>query len=82
MLYLKTLLARIAENKGEIYKGYDGFFYLMIDIKTDAEPSYKKLKDILKNYDSIISKVVNDKEETDKYFPKRKDIGSCLMAVV
>jgi hypothetical protein len=66
LLYLKPLLARINHNKGNVYLGYEGFFYLMIDIKTEAEPSYKKLKDILKHYESMVSMTVNGKEEIDK----------------
>lgn len=66
LLYLKPLLARINKNKGNVYKGYDGFFYLMIDIKTDAEQSYNKLKEILKKYQAITSLFINGKEETDK----------------
>ncbi|WP_242095157.1 hypothetical protein [Aestuariivivens sediminicola] len=31
-LYLKPLDSIIKKNKGRIYKGYDGVFYLMIDI--------------------------------------------------
>jgi hypothetical protein len=65
-LYLKPLKERIKQNKGNVYAGYDGFFYLMIDIKTAAAPSYKKLKLILKDYETIISKVVNGKEEKKK----------------
>ena len=55
LLYLKPLLNRINQKKGKVYKNYDGFFYLMIDIKTEASASYSKLKTILKDYESIIS---------------------------
>lgn len=65
-LYLDPLRKRIAENAGQVYKNYDGFFYLMVDIKTEAQPSYNRLKDILKNYHSIISIVKDGKEEKDK----------------
>ena len=46
-----------------------GFFYLMIDIKTEARSSYKKLKTILSNYASIIS-VVEKGLETKSSAPK------------
>lgn len=65
-LYLRPLQKIISDNQGSIYPGYDGFFYLLIDIKTEASPSYIKLKTILKDYQSVISKVVNGKEEENK----------------
>lgn len=65
-LYLKPLSNRIKQNKGNVYQGYKGFFYLMIDIKTEATPSYDKLKEVLKNYESMISKVNVGKEEQNK----------------
>lgn len=65
-LYLKPLYDHINKNKGRVYDGYDGFFYLMIDIKTEAEPSYKKLKQILIKYEQIISLVRDGIEETHK----------------
>lgn len=65
-LYLKPLQALINKNKGRVYKGYDGFFYLMIDIKSEASSSYLKLKQILENYEPMISVVRNGKEETHK----------------
>jgi hypothetical protein len=65
-LYLKPLLNRVDKNKGEVYTGYEGYFYLMIDIKTEAALSYSVLKNILKDYHSIISSVVNGVEEKGK----------------
>jgi hypothetical protein len=65
-LYLKPLLNIINKNKGKVYKEYDDFFYLMIDVKTEADSSYTKLKTILNNYESIIAKVIGEKEEEDK----------------
>lgn len=65
-LYLKPLLNRVDKYKGEIYTGYEGYFYLMIDIKTEAAPSYRVLKNILKDYHSIITSIVNGVEEKGK----------------
>ncbi|MGI9544348.1 MAG: phosphatidylinositol-specific phospholipase C/glycerophosphodiester phosphodiesterase family protein [Cyclobacteriaceae bacterium] len=62
-LYLKPLEDRITGNNGSVYPGYSGFFYLMIDFKTSAKPTYKKLKTILSNYLSIISVVKNGVEQ-------------------
>lgn len=65
-LYLEPL-SRIAEkNNGEIYQGYEGFFHLMIDFKTDRESTYQVLKAQLKKYEDILSRVVNGKREIEK----------------
>lgn len=65
-LYLEPLLNRINQNQGHVYTGYNGFFYLMIDIKTESATSYEKLKDVLRQYESIISLVKNGNEEKNK----------------
>lgn len=58
-LYLNPLKDHIERNKGYVYQNYSGPFYLLIDFKSSAQPSYEKLKEILVNYLSIIS-VVKD----------------------
>lgn len=66
-LYLIPLLQHIQKNDGEVYPGYNKFFYLMIDFKTAAEPTYLKLKEVLKSYESILSVVGEDgKDQMDK----------------
>ncbi|MFK8059448.1 MAG: hypothetical protein AB8B78_05085 [Polaribacter sp.] len=65
-LYLKPLRTIISKNNGSVYKNYDGFFYLMIDVKTDADYSYLALKNILEKYEEIIAKVNNEREEKNK----------------
>ncbi len=62
-LYLAPLEQRITENGGEVYPGFEGFFYLMIDIKTDAEDTYVLLRQVLEKYAAIISVVNGDQEE-------------------
>ncbi len=62
-LYLNPLKDHVLENKGSVYSNYDGVFYLMIDFKTSATPSYKKLTTILSHYLSIISCVQNGTEQ-------------------
>ncbi len=61
-LYLKPLKNHITKNKGAVYRNYSGPFYLMIDFKTAAQPTYKKLKEILSNYLSIISTLKDEVE--------------------
>ena len=58
-LYLDPLKEHIEKNNGFVYRRYSGPFYLMIDFKSSAKPSYDKLKKILQNYLSIISVVEN-----------------------
>ncbi|MCK4749697.1 MAG: hypothetical protein KAT15_21730, partial [Bacteroidales bacterium] len=49
-LYLNPLKDHIIKNNGFIYHDYSGSFYLMIDFKSSAKPSYDKLKKVLSNY--------------------------------
>jgi glycerophosphoryl diester phosphodiesterase len=65
-LYLNPLKKRIDQNGGKVFEGYDNYFYLMIDVKTEALPTYLKLKEVLKAYETILSKVVNGVEQKDK----------------
>lgn len=54
-LYLKPLAKRIAKNNGQVFEGYNTPIVLMIDIKTDAENTYERLKLLLKKYSAILS---------------------------
>lgn len=54
--YLKPLQQQVSQYNGQIYLGYDGPFYLMIDIKTEAEPTYAQLEKVLTLYQSMLSK--------------------------
>ena len=62
-LYLNPLKEHIVKNKGSVYRNYSGSFYLLIDFKSSAKPSYEKLKKILQNYLSIISVVQDGVEQ-------------------
>ncbi len=65
-LYLKPLWKRVKANKGRVYPGYDDFFYLMIDFKSEANPAYEELKKLLRKYRRMISIVTNDQDEPQK----------------
>lgn len=54
-LYLDPLANWIKEHDGKVYPGYDGFFYLMIDLKTDGELTYQAIRNELMRYKEIIS---------------------------
>lgn len=53
-LYLQPLLEISKTNNGYIYPGYEEPFYLMIDIKTDAEETYAVLKRQLEGYAPLL----------------------------
>ena len=45
--YLKPLYKRFKANDGEIYKGYEGDFYLWVDIKFEPQRAYQALRERL-----------------------------------
>ena len=53
-LYLDPLRAQARKNRGRIYRD-SPVFYLMIDVKADAEATYAALRDVLKNYADVLS---------------------------
>ncbi|HVW95260.1 MAG TPA: phosphatidylinositol-specific phospholipase C/glycerophosphodiester phosphodiesterase family protein [Mucilaginibacter sp.] len=55
-LYLKPLAEHIEKNDGQVYKGYNEPVILMIDIKTGAENTYRRLKILLQKYRAILSR--------------------------
>lgn len=55
-LYLTPLRARIKAHGGSVF-GDGKPFHLLIDIKTDAEPTYRALAKVLADYDDIITSV-------------------------
>ena len=65
-LYLDPLMKRIEANNGHIYKGYDGFFYLMIDIKSNGAETCKVLDNLLQRYRSVLSVTNDTVEEKNK----------------
>src|SRR6267378_1092181 len=52
-LYLSPLDSIIKANHGKVYPGYDGPFYLMIDLKSDGEATYPVLKDAIAHYGTL-----------------------------
>ncbi len=49
-LYLKPLDSLLKLNRGAVYKGDLNKFYLMIDVKTDADTTYQALKQLMNSY--------------------------------
>jgi hypothetical protein len=61
-LYLDPLRERIRANGGRVYR--DGpTVYLLIDVKTDANATYRALDKVLAHYADILAVVDNDKFE-------------------
>lgn len=54
-LYLKPLQEWIDTHGGRVYPGFDETFYLMIDIKTAAEPTYARIRAALRDYAPVFS---------------------------
>ena len=54
-LYLDPLKARVAQHQGSVY-GDGTTFTLLIDIKTDAESTYRALHDLLAQYSSLLTR--------------------------
>ncbi|TSJ43955.1 hypothetical protein FO440_07175 [Mucilaginibacter corticis] len=69
LLYLKPLMDIITKNKGQVYNGYDSPVTLLVDIKTDAERTYRALKPLLEKYKSILTRY-----EDGMVYPKQVTI--------
>ena len=62
-LYLQPLATRVAANAGNVFSAQDAEFTLMIDFKSEAEPTYQVLKKELVKYHSMLSSVRDGKLE-------------------
>lgn len=58
-LYLEPLLEAVVNNDGRIYPDYNSPITLLIDIKTDANATYKALKLLLEKYRKILTSYNN-----------------------
>jgi len=65
-LYLEPLSRIVEKNNGHVYKGYESFFHLMIDFKTEGESTYQVLKAQLEKYEVMLSRVMDGEREMDK----------------
>jgi glycerophosphoryl diester phosphodiesterase len=54
-LYLKPLRERVRENGGNVYAGDRDYFTLLIDIKSEAEPTYRALHRELRKHQRILT---------------------------
>jgi hypothetical protein len=54
-LYLKPLRERMRENGGSVYEGDRDYFTLLVDIKSEAEPTYRTLHRELKRHERMLT---------------------------
>jgi hypothetical protein len=59
-LYLAPLLKRVEENGGRVFKGGPRFF-LLVDIKSQPQEVYAKLKEILPKYERMLTGIESGK---------------------
>ena len=64
-LYLEPLRERVRENGGNVYRGDPDYFTLLVDIKSEAVPTYEALHEELEGYRSIFTTFKDGKVEDD-----------------
>ncbi|HEV2742658.1 MAG TPA: phosphatidylinositol-specific phospholipase C/glycerophosphodiester phosphodiesterase family protein [Rubrobacter sp.] len=62
-LYLKPLRERVRENGGNVYEGDRDYFTLLVDIKSEAEPTYRALHRELKKHQRMLTTFKRDDVE-------------------
>jgi hypothetical protein len=55
-LYLEPLRQTVEQNGGSVYPGDPDYFTLLIDIKSDAVPTYRALHEELEGYEQMLTK--------------------------
>lgn len=63
-LYLDPLQERVRMNDGRVYKGGPTVI-LLIDIKSEAEPTYKALHEVLGSYSTMLTRFAKERIETN-----------------
>ena len=54
-LYLDPLEQQAARHGGSVYSGYDGVFQLLVDVKSEATPTYRAVHDELREHQRIMT---------------------------
>ncbi len=60
-LYLDPLRERVKMNKGAVYAGEEEPFYLLIDLKSSGEPTYRVLHQLLAGYEEMLTTFLDGK---------------------
>jgi Glycerophosphoryl diester phosphodiesterase family len=58
-LYLRPLLERVSKNHGHVYAGWPHSIQLLIDVKTDAAPTYLAVHRLLARYPQLFTTFVD-----------------------
>ena len=64
-LYLDPLADRARREGGRVYRGYDGVFQLLIDVKSEAGPTYAAVHEALAEHRRIMSTFRNGRVRQD-----------------
>jgi glycerophosphoryl diester phosphodiesterase len=65
-LYLDPLEQRVRSHGGSVYRGWDGEFQLLIDIKSDAETTYAEIDDTLRDHPRLMTLFVGNRHIIDR----------------
>jgi hypothetical protein len=57
-LYLGPLSHRVSANAGRVYPGYRGTFQLLIDVKSEADPTYAAVDRALRDHPGLMTSFV------------------------
>lgn len=60
-LYLQPLAERVREHGGRVHPGHDGEFQLLIDLKSDAEPTYAAVHAALWSHKRMLTLFFGDR---------------------
>lgn len=61
--YLEPLAKRVATHGGRVYDDWDGSVQLLIDVKTDADETYRALERALAPHRSLLTRFVDGRSE-------------------
>lgn len=64
-LYLSPLSARAQMDDGTIYPQWDGYFQLLIDVKSDAASTYTAIDQALRNHPSLMTQLAPGTSEQE-----------------
>lgn len=59
-LYLKPLAERVRANGGSVHAGWQNTFHLLIDVKSDARPTYRAIHRTLRSYRQMLTRFLPD----------------------
>ena len=64
-VYLDPLVDRVRAEGGRVYDDWDGVFQLLIDVKSEAGPSYAAIDDVLREHRRIMTRYSGGRTRTD-----------------